>query len=200
MILFLNELVNGIIQVILFALIPFIIWLVKYRKTESFFHWIGLRKIKHSDMKRILKWSILVFVIAYASGQVAILIRGDVQAADSAYKGMEFTAVPTALIYSFIQTALSEEILFRGFILKRLSEKFGFTAGNILQGIIFGALHLIMVWGQVGLLAGAAIFIYPIIAAMLLGYLNEKVASGSIYPSWIVHGLMNTVSQLMQVL
>ena len=61
----------------------------------------------------------------------------------------------------------------------------------------FGALHLIMVWGQVGFLAGAVIVIYPMIPAVLMSILNEKKADGSILPSWFVHGTLNTISALM---
>ena len=40
-----------------------------------------------------------------------------------------------------IQTGLSEEILFRGFLGKRLIAKFGFAVGNVVQGLLFGTLH-----------------------------------------------------------
>lgn len=75
--------------------------------------------------------------------------------------------------------------------------KWGFVVANIVQALIFGALHLTMVWGQVGFLAGMVIVIYPMIPAVLMSILNEKKADGSILPSWLVHGTLNTVSALM---
>ena len=75
--------------------------------------------------------------------------------------------------------------------------KWGFVVANIVQALIFGALHLTMVWGQVGFLAGMVIVIYPMIPAVLMSILNEKKADGSILPSWLVHGTINTVSALM---
>ena len=44
---FINELVGAIAQVLVFSLIPFIWWLITARKKESFFSWIGLKKIEH---------------------------------------------------------------------------------------------------------------------------------------------------------
>lgn len=198
--MFINELFSAILQILLFSFVPFLVWLIKYRKKENYFAWIGLKKVENKDSKKIVKWIAIVFVFSFIIGEIAILLRGEVEAADSMYKNMGIGAIPTVLIYSFIHTALSEEILFRGFILKRLSNKLGFKYANFIQGFIFGLLHLVLIWGQVGVLAGIVIFIYPIITAMLLGFLNEKVSSGSILPSCFVHGLLNTVSQLIQVL
>lgn len=137
-------------------------------------------------------------VIAFLLGELALWLRGDLEAADSAYKGMGAAAVPAILAFAIIQTALSEEILFRGFLLKRLSAKLGFWKGNIIQAVIFGGVHLLMVWGQAGVLAGIVIVVYPMLVAILLGLLNEKVSDGSIIPSWIVHGSLNTISGILQ--
>lgn len=142
---------------------------------------------------------LLVFVVCFLAGEAAVWVRGDVAAADSAFKGMGLAALPSMVVYSFLQTALSEEILFRGFLLKRLAARFGFTAATVVQALLFGAVHLTMVWGQVGLLAGAVIVIYPMIPAVAFSYLNEKKAGGSILPSWIIHGTLNTVSALFSL-
>ena len=37
-----GELIGAVIQVLLFALIPFIFWYATAHKKESFFTWIGL--------------------------------------------------------------------------------------------------------------------------------------------------------------
>lgn len=46
-----------------------------------------------------------------------------------------------SFLYAFLRTALSEEILFRGFVLKAIKNKAGFYAGNTVQALIFGLLH-----------------------------------------------------------
>ena len=43
---FFNELIGAVIQLLIFALIPFIWWLITARKKESFFKWIGLKRIR----------------------------------------------------------------------------------------------------------------------------------------------------------
>lgn len=195
--MFLNQLLNAIIQVLLFSLVPLIWWLVTARKKSSFFAWLGLRLPKNVNTRSLWSHMVLVTVVCFVVGEAAVWVRGDVAAAESVYQGMGLAALPTVLVYAFLQTALSEEILFRGFLLKRLMAKWGFVLANIVQALIFGALHLTMVWGQVGFLAGAVIVIYPMIPAVLMSILNEKKANGSILPSWLVHGTLNTVSALM---
>lgn len=195
--MFLNLLLNAIVQVLLFSFVPFLWWLVTTRKKVSFFDWLGLRLPKNVNTRALWGAIVLVTAICFVIGEVAVWVRGEVAAAESAFQGMGLGVLLSVLVYAFIQTALSEEILFRGFLLKRLMAKWGFAVANIVQALIFGALHLTMVWGQVGFLAGAVIVIYPMIPAVLLSYLNEKKADGSILPSWMVHGTLNTISALM---
>lgn len=192
--MFFNQLSNAIFQVILFSVIPLIWWLVTARKKESFFKWLGLKKPECKSKTNLIILTGIILAVCFLIGQFAIWIRGDVAAAESAYKGMGIAALPCVLVYSYIQTGLSEEILFRGFLLKRLAAKFGFKTATTIQALIFGAVHLTMVWGQVGVVAGIVIVIYPMIPAVAFAYLNEKKAGGSILPSWIIHGTLNTIS------
>ena len=43
--LFINKVISSILQIILFAIIPFIWWCITARKQQSFTKWIGLKKI-----------------------------------------------------------------------------------------------------------------------------------------------------------
>ncbi len=47
-----NLFINSIIQVILFAIAPFIWWLVFWRKNEPFSAWLGFKKIKIENKNR----------------------------------------------------------------------------------------------------------------------------------------------------
>lgn len=194
--MFLNHLYHAIFQVVLFSIIPLIWWLVTARKKENFFTWLGVKKPACSGRNGLILSTLVIFIICFLIGEFAIWLRGDLPAAESAYKGMGIKALPSVFVYSYIQTSLSEEILFRGFLLKRLAAQFGFTAATVIQALIFGALHLAMVWGQVGIVAGIVIVTYPMIPAAAFSYLNEKKANGSILPSWLVHGTLNTFSIL----
>lgn len=195
--LLVNQTLNAVVQVLLFAAVPFFWWLVTARKKETFAAWLGFKKPGRPGLPALTAGC---FVLLFAAGQLALLLRGDMAAADSAYKGMGLAAVPAILVYAFGQTALSEEILFRGFLMKRLQARWGFAAAAAVQAVIFGALHLLMVWGQTDLLSGTVIVVYPALAAVVLCWINEKKANGSIYPSWILHGLLNAVSGILQAL
>ena len=197
--MFLNQLINAVIQVVIFSIIPLIWWLITARKKENFLKWIGLKKPESNSKKELLISFLVILVGCFLIGQFAIWIRGDVEAAESAYNGMGLKALPCVLVYSYIQTGLSEEILFRGFLLKRLMAKFGFVAATVIQALIFGVIHLTMVWGKVGIVAGIVIVVYPMIPAVAFSYLNEKKANGSIIPSWIIHGSINTLTTLLSL-
>lgn len=194
-----HQILNAIIQVLLFSIIPLIWWLFTARKKENFFKWLGIKRPKCESKRNLIRIMLVIFAGCFLAGEFAVWIRGDVAAADSAYTGMGLAALPSVIVYSYFQTGLSEEILFRGFLLKRLAAKFGFIAATTIQALIFGAIHLTMVWGQVGIIAGVVIVIYPMIPAVAFAYLNEKKANGSILPSWIIHGTLNTVSTLFSL-
>ena len=89
--------------------------------------------------------------------EILFLIE-NIDTATSDFAGMGLSALPSAILYAFVQTAFAEEILFRGFLLKRLVAKLGFKNGNAIQSILFGLLHGI-----------------------------ENKASGSIMPSVLYH-------------
>lgn len=52
--MFLNQLLNAIIQVVLFSIIPFIWWLVTARKKEKFFEWLGVKKPECESKKNLI--------------------------------------------------------------------------------------------------------------------------------------------------
>ena len=195
-----NQIVNALFQVILFAVLPLIWWLCTARRKETFWSWMGLRKIKTENKKQFALLLAAACVGCFALGELALLMRGDLQAADSAYKGMGAAAIPSVLVYAFGQTALSEEMLFRGFLMKRLMARFGFKAAAAVQAVLFGLIHILMVWGQVGVVSGAVIVLYPMVVAVLLSYINEKKAGGSILPSWVLHGVLNSLSGILQAM
>ena len=113
------------------------------------------------------------------------------------FKAMGFglNSMIIILVTALIKTSLSEEIFFRGFLAKRLIAWLGFQWGNLLQAIIFGALHL-MIFLQITESVSFLIFMltFVTIGSWIMVYINERIANGSILPSWITHGLANTLS------
>ena len=73
----------------------------------------------------------------------------DTETADSAFSHGGIAVIPAVLVYAVLHTALSEEILFRGFLLKRIANRFGFVAGNTIQAVLFGIIHAVGFFNQV---------------------------------------------------
>lgn len=192
-----ETLVSSIVQVILFSTVPLIWWLFTARKEQPFLKWIGFKRpiLKGSFIKILLSMLVVsgayIFLMAIVTGQ----FLEDAETAVTRFEGQGWHALPYILIYAVIQTSLSEEILFRGFIGKRLMNHFGFTVGNTGQAILFGLVHGL----PFGLVTGDIVVtllltLIPATIGWVEGWLNEKYASGSIIPSWIMHGILNILS------
>ena len=54
MTLFISKLMNGIMELLIVSLIPFITWLIWSRKKVGFFDWIGLKKVESQKKRRLL--------------------------------------------------------------------------------------------------------------------------------------------------
>ena len=105
-----------------------------------------------------------------------------------------------ALIENFIANGVAEEILYRGFLCKLFCHKLGTVKGILLQAALFGLMHnaLYLLAGlQVGLWYHTLMFLFTGMAALLLGWLNEKIYNGSILPSILLHGAGNFISSML---
>ncbi|MBQ8194382.1 MAG: CPBP family intramembrane metalloprotease [Oscillospiraceae bacterium] len=192
MILFANKVLSSIIQIILFTIIPFIWWLITARKKQKFTEWIGLKKIKGG--KKTLISVIFVAIAFLASGILTLHLIKDIETATSEFAGLGVAAIPAIIVYATFNTAFPEELLFRGFLLKRLANKFGFNTANFIQALLFGLLHGAMFLSLAGILKAVLIIIFTGGVAWFMGYINEKNSDGSIIPSWIIHTVSNLFS------
>ena len=190
--LFINKIISSMVQIVLFTVIPFIWWLVTARKKKKFHSWIGLKK-PAGGMNTVLAviGTTAAFLII---GAYSLYIVKDIETATSGFKGLGMAAVPAILVYALFNTALPEEIIFRGFLLKRVQNKFGFNAANAVQAVIFGIVHAVMFFNLVGMVKAVIILIFTAMIAWAMGYINEKKANGSIIPSWIIHTIANIFS------
>lgn len=192
--LLLNKVVSSAVQIIIFAFIPFIWWIITSRKQCKFTEWIGLKKVKAGEGTVL---GIIAVTISFILlGAFTLFALKDVEMATSNFKGLGVGAIPAIFVYAILNTSLPEEILFRGFLLKRLSNKFGFDFANIIQSILFGTIHGGMFFSYVGIKKTIVITIFTATIALFMGYINEKKANGSIIPSWIIHALSNIFSGL----
>lgn len=197
----LNELIGAVVQVLLFALVPLIFWFVTARKKESFCKWIGLEKPACKETwKAVLLTALVALLYIGAMAMCVRILPEGITTAGSMYAGQGISALPSLFFYAFLRTALSEELLFRGFILKRVQDIKGFSVGNTVQALLFGLMHGI----PFGIVTRSisALFLLTLIPGLFgwyEGWLNEKRCGGSIVPGWMVHGCLNLLTGILSL-
>lgn len=192
--LLIQKILSSIVQIILFALLPFVWWCITARKEIGFFKWIGLKRISSSKENKTPLW-IAGTTVAFLAVSVFILyIIRNIETAASEFKGLGINALPAVLVYAVLNTSFPEELLFRGFLLKRFSNRFGFSIGNAVQSLLFGLLHGAMFFAVTGILRAILIIVFTGGIAWCMGYINEKKAEGSILPGWFIHAVSNIFS------
>ena len=194
--LFISELSGAVFQVLFFALIPFFWWLISAKKKTNFFEWIGLKKIHHEGkwLHTILITVVVVAVYGILTTLLIEMYSGGITAAGSNFAGMGITAIPAAMVYGYVRTGLSEELFFRGFLLKRVSSKCGFVVGNTIQALLFGAMHGIPFGiATQNVFVTICLTLLPGALGWYQGWLNEKRCGGTIVSSWLLHGTINAI-------
>lgn len=190
-----NALLSALIQLIVFSVIPLIWWFISGRKDESFFSWIGLKKVTIEDYRTYTIGIIVMLMLSLVS--VFVVFPAIVHVSDNAtsqFAGKGMSVIIPVLIFAIIKTGLSEEIFFRGFLGKRLISKFGFKLGNLIQALIFGLLHGVLFFWITGVFGALVIIILTSISGWASGWINEKQSGGSIVSSWMLHGLGNLIA------
>lgn len=194
MALFTDKLVSSLVQIVLFTAVPFLWWLVTARKKQKFAEWLGFKKV--GGGRKTVSSMVICMVAFLLLGAFTLYVVKDVETATSEFVGLGVSAIPAVLVYAILNTSLPEEILFRGFLLKRLANKFGFAAANAVQAVIFGLMHGVMFFSLVGTVQAIVILLFTAAIAWFMGYINEKKAEGSIVPSWLIHAVSNIFSGL----
>lgn len=202
-----SSITTAIVNLIIFCLIPVIWWFFRHRKETSFSKWIGFYK-PHLNSKW---WILLIFAVVYyffynydftqlIDTKTLEYIENSSAVSANAFTGIGMAAIIPALIQNFIANGVAEEILYRGFLCKRLCSKFGSVQGIVLQAVLFGLMHnvLYVIAGlEVGLGYHVLTFVFTGMGALLLGWLNEKIYNGSIIPSILLHGAGNFISSML---
>ncbi|NMM62993.1 CPBP family intramembrane metalloprotease [Clostridium sp. P21] len=193
-----NLLLSSVIQILMFSIIPFIWWAVRDRKKYGFLRWLGIKKpiIKNKAKYLMTFILIIIFLIILSIFVIPIFVDKSIMATNQ-FSGQGVAALIPAFIYAFLQTAFSEELFFRGFLTKRLIHKFGFEVGNIIQGLLFGAMHGVLFMSKVALFYTIVIVFFTGFLGLLMGWINEKQSEGSIISSWLLHGCFNIVASII---
>jgi membrane protease YdiL (CAAX protease family) len=197
--LFVNILISSILQFIVVNIIPFVWWLFSAKKKSiKYFEWLGLKTITKDSFAAAK--SIIIGSFCFCILSIAILfILRDIETAVSQFDGLGAVGLVPAMLYAFVQTSLTEEIFFRGFLLKRLNAKFHFTTANLIQSILFGIMHGVMFFPLTTILNTILIILFTAVIAFYMGYINETEADGSIIPSWCIHGVANMFSAVISL-
>lgn len=195
----LSSIVSALLQALLFAAIPFVWWFVSARKQVGFWRWIGLYRPRFGAGRTAVLVALVALAISVGSGLAlfSVFAEQSVETAVSEFAGLGGAALLPILFYAVVQTGFSEEVVFRGFLLKRLANRFGFASGNAIQAVLFGLLHVVFFLGQMNVALITLVFAFTTAAGWLLGYLNERLGNGSIVPSWVVHSLSNIIPSLL---
>ncbi|MEY9979011.1 type II CAAX prenyl endopeptidase Rce1 family protein [Lysinibacillus sp. RC79] len=194
----LESAISAIIQVILFSVIPFIWWFFSARKEQSFLRWLGLQKPVIENKGNYFVWFLFIIVLLSAPLFIITYFYLDSSIlASNRFIGLGFSALIPAFFYAIVQTGLSEELIFRGFLMKRFMNKFGFQMGNIMQSLLFGILHGWMFYSFVPFGVVVLVVMATAFAGYLMGWINERKSNGSIITSWGIHGIGNLIASFV---
>lgn len=194
----LESVINAVFQVILFSVIPFIWWLISAKKEQSFFSWLGLQKPVIENKGNYFVWILVIFVLLFGPPfAITYFFLDSSILASNRFTGLGFSALLSALFYAIVQTGLSEELFFRGFLLKRFMHKFGFQIGNIMQSLLFGILHGWMFYSYIPIGVVVLVVLATGFVGYLMGWINERKSNGSIITSWGIHGIANLLASFM---
>ncbi|SDP86250.1 CAAX protease self-immunity [Mucilaginibacter sp. OK268] len=200
------SLIGAIVQLLVFAFLPFLVYLLINKTVKGFFGYTGIHKTTYPAITlAVLSGFILGSIgiaVMYASPVIRQIAAGKGTVPEQIrLLTSRANRILLILIVAFIKTALAEEIFFRGFIAKRLITWLGYKTGNIIQAFIFGAMHVLLFLSIPGMTPAflSFAFLLPGTSGYLACYLNEKKGKGSIYPGWIIHGIGNLISYIFLV-
>ncbi|WP_072994764.1 CPBP family intramembrane glutamic endopeptidase [Pseudozobellia thermophila] len=195
-----NETIGAILQILVFTLIPFLVYIIKNKSPKGFLNYIGLKQsTKRANYLAIvacLLFAAPILILTFTNSEFKdIMFDPNSITGKFRQMGLGTYSITLLLITAVFKTSLSEEIIFRGFIAKRLVSIMGFVKGNVLQAALFGIIHTLMfALITTNIFFLLVIFIIPSIGAYVSVYLNEKIGKGSIVPGWISHGLANIIA------
>ena len=198
-----NEVIGAVLQIFVFATIPFLVYVIRYRKVKGFLEYVGLKpSTKRANYLAVfasLLFALPVLILILISDEIKTIMF-DPESVTGKIREMGFgiSSVFILLMIALLKTSFAEELLFRGFLAKRLIAVLGYSKGNLIQAVLFGIIHTIlfaMITSNAVFLM--LIFMIPSLGAYVSVYLNEKVAAGSIIPGWISHGLANVLAYVI---
>ncbi len=182
--------VSALVQVVLFLAVPFIWWLVSARTREGFLRWLGWTRPRVARPGALVSLMIALYLLYLVPG-VVLVSRIDAEAATDRFSGGGWAGLIAVALWALVQTSFTEESLFRGFLLARLSPVVGFHCANAVQAILFSLLHAAALLAVAGAAWVVLIVVFTAAVGWSMGFLNERLAGGSIVPGWLLHAAAN---------
>ena len=201
--LVLSELAGFVLQLGVFLLLPVAWYRVTCGRFRGFWRWLGLhRPAARGVVGALVALALLLLLQALLIVQTPslreLLLSPDTPSGRLHQLGFSASAVGVLLISALLKTGFTEEVLFRGFVAKRLVARLGLPWGNALQALLFAGIHvpLLALLPAASRDAGVIPFVLvnPLVLALLAGWLNERHGGGSIVPGWLLHGGGNLVA------
>lgn len=193
-----DGLVGAVLQVGVVLIVCLVAWLLFGRRKASFRTWLGL-----TGAPPLLLLLCLVFgaagawLLLQAPGVAALASGPGTVIAASTLNGVTAGAIVVLVVGAVFKTAFAEELFFRGLIGKRLYAGMGFWPGNLVQALLFGAVHLPLLLLPDAPRQTVLLMIGFVTAlALVSGWLNERRAGGSILPGFALHGAGNLTTYL----
>jgi membrane protease YdiL (CAAX protease family) len=199
-VLIINTIISAVLQILVFTAIPFFFYLIAHRRVKGFFDYIGLLKPERPTMlyATLLSAAFVLptLLLLFFSPDIRAVVAGSNTVVGSLRSyGFSGTTIVLVGLKALVQTSFSEEILFRGFVAKRLINWLGFRWGNLLQALLFGAVHLLLFTGQeFSFVLAVGFVLLTGLGGWISAFLNERVGNGSILPGWWMHGVANVIA------
>jgi membrane protease YdiL (CAAX protease family) len=201
-----ETLISAVMNVVIFSL-PILVY-VLWRRFRSGLQWteiqvrLGLVQIDRRMLLIALGCSALGAAVAALVGAVALpadllqsMVEESPHLSSSVRAGLGGTTLVIALLYGYVQSSLAEELFFRGLVAGALGRRMDLWKANLVQALIFGLPHILLVLIDPRLVWMGLSFGF--LGGLLNGWL--RLESGSVLPSWLVHGTTNATMVLVVV-
>jgi len=188
-----NAMISALLQLGAVLLVALCVYALARRPGRSFAAFVGLTPAPWKPVTIGL-----AIGLGFALALIAIPGVRDVASAEGTVVGeairggvgMEVLSI--LVVRALIQTSLTEELVFRGLIGRNLVRRFGFAIGNTVQATSFGAVHFLLLLVPDSSVAVVALIVAAAATAgWIIGWINERMAAGSILPGWAAHGAAN---------
>ncbi|WP_077296594.1 CPBP family intramembrane glutamic endopeptidase [Virgibacillus pantothenticus] len=183
------DLMDSVPRAITSAMIKIVIWvipvmlLVKIMEKSVPFSYLGLRH----NFRKGLKWASwvsLVFIAYFVVLNFTVLDNR-----------IDFRIGFNEWLNTVLLVGITEEIVFRGFLLRKLIDTFKFWTANIITALLFASIHF-PIWFYKGLSFPHMLSstITAFVLGIIFGFVYKK--SNSLWSAIIVHSLYNLLVSL----